>query len=125
MPDVKRERVSVFILFWECRDSRGKLTIVHPNGPHAKLNAAISIITNEIRTLPITELGSFPGIPKHPTTKIDTVMIPVVTMRRGRRGSLFASSTAARTTTTCRQNTISVIENGSSRPMSLANTVPK
>lgn len=56
---------------------------------------------------------------------METIMMPVVTKRRGRRGILFEKSTAARTTKTWMRKTMSVIKKGSSSPMLLLKTVPK
>jgi hypothetical protein len=69
-------------------------------GPHAKLKAVISIIMNAKMTFPIVGDGVFPGIPRQPTTKIETVIRPVVMRRSGRLGRLLAKSTATKTTTT-------------------------
>ena len=105
--------------------SNQSLTIAHPNGPQAKLNAAISIITKLMMTLPNVWLGVPPGIPRHPTTKMEIVIIPVVIISSGRLGILFASNTAAKTTKTWIMKTISVIRNGSLSPMAFEKTVPK
>jgi hypothetical protein len=70
-------------------------------GPQAKLNAVISIMMNAKIAFPNVGVGVPPfGIPRQPTRKMETVMIPVVMRRRGRLGSLFARRTAAKTTTT-------------------------
>lgn len=89
------------------------------------MNATISMMTKLMMVFPMASVGSFPGIPRHPTTKIETIMMPVVTKSNGRRGILFANSTAARTTKTWMRNTMSVMRNGSSSPILLLNTVPK
>jgi hypothetical protein len=51
-------------------------------------------------TFPNVGVGVPPfGIPRQPTRKMETVIIPVVMRRRGRLGSLFGKRTAAKTTT--------------------------
>jgi hypothetical protein len=77
-----------------------RLTIVQPRGPHAKLKAVISMMTNEMMTLPLVPLTSPPGIPRQPTMNILTIMTSVVDSRSGRRGILLEQSTAANTVTT-------------------------
>lgn len=70
-------------------------------GPQAKLKAVISIMMNAKITFPYVGVGVPPfGIPRQPTRKMDTIIMPVVVRRRGLLGSLFAHSTAANTTTT-------------------------
>lgn len=102
-----------------------RLTIVQPRGPHAKLKAVISMMTNDMMTLPKVGLTSPPGIPKQPTMKIEMVMIAVVVSKSGRRGILLAKSTAMKTVTICMRKTMTVIKKGSFRPIALEKTVPK
>lgn len=63
------------------------------------MQATISIVTKLMMALPIVSLGFPPGIPRQPTAKTETVIIPVVIFNNGGRPrSLLASNTAAKTT---------------------------